>query len=135
MFRYVPTLLEHSERLADNFSLMPGIQLIGLTGSLARWQDREKANDIDLVLLHDGTLPDGSFSVVRGRVINHSVYCDVVSWVLKEGEDSLRKLFGDRSYPVRRYIKENVPCKVDIICANAAILTDCGTKKIFCDLL
>lgn len=143
-------LLEHAERLADLFSLMPRVVVVALIGSLARFEDRENANDIDLVLLHVGTHPAVSFSIIRGEV-----YADFYGGLektgrfeLKEGESALKRLFGECSYSIQRYIKDHVPCKVDIICANAAVLTDCVAllessiaygdynfaRRIFCEL-
>lgn len=135
-FRKTPSgsaFLAHAERLADLFSLMPGITAVALTGSLARIEEQEHANDIDLVLFHDGTLDNLSFSIVRGKEYDcmYGVYSETDRWELKQGESILKRLFGDRSHPIRRYITDYVPCKVDIFCANAAVLTDCDALRQF----
>lgn len=127
------SLMSHAERLADLLSLVTGVREVALFGSLAREKERTNANDIDIVILHDGSLPDGSSRVLRGKMFTwrYGSSCMQTCWGIREGKDSLRRLLGIRSYPVLRYIQDNVGCGIDFIFANHAVLTDCDVLRGF----
>lgn len=118
-----PGLMDHARQLADYFSLLPGIENVCLAGSLARSEDRAHAHDIDLVLLHDGTLPDsGGFSLQREETLPYSYGSP--SWVFTGGH-ALTCLFRLRAGPIIRYLRTCVPEKVDIICVQKTVLGSC----------
>lgn len=124
------TLTVHAEHLADLFSLLPGVCEVGLAGSLARVEDQKKANDIDLVILHDGSMADCCFSAVRDTV-RDTDYGNICGWEITAGKKMLTDLLNDRAHAILRYIREHVDCKVDIICANRSVLTDCNALRRF----
>lgn len=145
IFRQKPSLMDCAVQLADYFLMFPAIKQIALYGSLARLDERRKANDIDLVILHDGTLKDRMVSL-ENRVRQWNPYgVEIVpNWQLRY---FIKEIFGTDALPLVRYLVEVVPSKVDVIFVHNRILTDCDylrqfnvmdkdpdfSKRIFCE--
>lgn len=141
-----PTLMECAIQIADYFSMLPVIKQVALTGSLARLNERSKAHDIDLVLFHDGEVPDRMITL-EGKVESWNPY-GIDRVPNRELFSFLEKLFGASALPIARYLINVVPSKVDIVLAHRRILTDCDylgkfsvmdkdpdfSKRVFCEL-
>lgn len=106
--------------MADILSRVPGIKQVMLTGSLSRPEGGGMVGDIDLIVLHDGSLQDTAFTVRKGRH-EHCQYMDEVDKIFT-GEEGLETLGGG---VLNRYICDVVHCPVDICCADYRVMDDC----------
>src|SRR3989338_7908941 len=118
-------MLAVATKLADHFSLLPGVEKVVLTGSLAREQKQENVGDIDLVLLHDSSLKDAVF-VLERKVTDTGKYHLIYPVEMCEGTKKMLELFGDRAWPILRFMNRTEGLKVDIFCLHSIILTDCN---------
>lgn len=107
-------LLWRAENLAETALLSPHITGVALTGSLARMEPL--IHDIDLVVMHDGSLPVGGI----GDPLTGVAY--------DEGSDLL---YGDIFRPEieERLRKERGPVPVNYICVPGCVLWDCKTLQ------
>lgn len=117
-------------QLADYFSLLPQVRLAALTGSLARPNERRRARDIDLVLLHDGTLGDRMVTLL-GKIEEQGPYGNVYKVPNHSLHLFLKETFGVDLMSVARFLREKVPCKVDLIMAHVRILAECDYLEQF----
>ena len=113
--RWTPTdLLWRAENLAETALLSPHITGVALTGSLARMEPL--VHDIDLVVLHDGTLPIGGISDPLGG---------------KDYEEGIDLLYAKVFQPA---VEEKLrvrrgPVPVNYICVPDRTLWDCKTVQ------
>lgn len=126
-------LLPKAELISYLLMQNPNVSGVAITGSLARFED--KIADIDLVILHNGNMQDGSAHEPRKKLPYYSNDL-ILSWVLGSGGVS-RQITHARG---------DVP--VDFIFVDEKVLWDCeylGSleqnekfkefyKRVFCDI-
>jgi len=116
-------LLVQAEKLANYFTRIPELKMVCLSGSLARVAERQEAHDIDLVLLHDGTLTDRRFAFCN-RELSFTAWYDGQSSLVDA--NALTDIFHSNAAPLVNYMERYLTCRADIMIVDHKVLGSCA---------